>query len=205
MIFKLFYYFLKAKNGQHFDVKLFSCMFNQDVNEAYIRFIFLLIMFALGVFLPFFYFKIFKKVTLSRSRSLGYNNFRKNEMEQIHKTTKGIYYSFLFFSCSFVPFCVLVLIRNHQKIVPRFIYLYMFLIVRSNSVFNPILYATTNSHFKKSLEGFYDILSCKKHDKGMLTNETTKSSKGGGNEIIKFSKEGGDNNQIDSEIIKNSS
>ena len=182
----MFYFFFKAKNGQHFEVKIFSCMFNQEVNEAYITFIILLIFFALGLLLPFFYYKIFKKVTISRSRSLGHDYFRKNELEQIHKTTKGIYYSFLFFSCSFVPYFILILIKNYQNFLPRFIYLYMFLMVRSNSVFNPILYGTTNSHFKKSFSHFFDYLSCKKPTVYHASNETAK-----------FSKECGGNCEID--------
>jgi len=52
--------------------------------------------------------------------------------------------------------------KDYQNYVPRYFYLYLFLFTRANSVFNPIIYATTNTQFRKSLKSlFYSIIQKK--------------------------------------------
>jgi len=138
-------------------------MFNQHEHEAYIAFVIITITLVLGLLAPYFYLKIFQKVKLAKCKAISYNLYKNNQAEFIEKTTKGIYYSFLLFSCSFVPFLILLFFKNlFQNYLTNFIFSYGYFLARSNSVFNPILYGSTNSQFKKSFGQFYTYLSCKK-------------------------------------------
>ncbi len=138
-------------------------MYNPREHEVYIALLTVIITLVLGFLLPFFYLKIFQKVNLAKYRCVSYNLNKKNQVEYIHKTTKGIYYSFLLFGFSFVPYMILIFFKNHfQNYLTNFVFSYVYFLARSNSVFNPILYGTTNSHFKKSFSQFFRYLSCKK-------------------------------------------
>jgi len=77
------------------------------------------------------------------------------KFKYLFKTTKGIFYSFLFFSFAFVPYFSLILMKDYQNYVPRYVYLYLFLFARANSIFNPIIYCTTNTMFKKCLKNLF--------------------------------------------------
>jgi hypothetical protein len=127
-------------------------MFNKKDNEIYITTLLILILLINGLILPYFYYKIFMKLADSRSRVLNYNYFKKNEIKYSIKTSKGLFLSFLFFGFSWLSYFGAMLAKSyHFNLIPQTMYLYMLLFSRTNSVFNPILYYTTNSLFKNGL------------------------------------------------------
>ena len=127
-------------------------MFNKKDNEIYITTLLILILLINGFILPYFYYKIFMKLADSRSRVSNYNYFKKNEIKYSIKTSKGLFLSFLFFGFAYLFYFGAMLAKSyHFNLIPQTLYLYMFIFSRTNSVFNPILYYTTNSLFKKGL------------------------------------------------------
>lgn len=130
-------------------------MFNRHGNENYITLLLILILLINGFLLPYFYFKVFIRLIESSRRALSYNYFRKNQINTTFKITKGLFFSFLFFSMAYFSYFGLILIKDYQSTVPRVIYLYLFLFARSNSVFNPVLYGMTNPMFQR---GFRKML-----------------------------------------------
>lgn len=143
-------------------MKTLSCMFNMQTNRAYLTFLCLCLLLFVGIVLPYFYYRILKKVIETRTRVVGYNYFKKNQHRNFYRSTKGLFYSFLFFAFAFFPYFSLILIKDFQEIVPRFFYLYLFLFARSNSIFNPILYSLTNPLFKRGFKLLFSFLSCQK-------------------------------------------
>ena len=137
-------------------------MFNLDENKAYITCLFFVSFITIGFLLPFFYFSIFRSIVEARSRTISYNYERRREQKFLYKTSKGLFYSFLFFMCAFLPYFCLIMIKDYQNSIPRFFYLYMLLFARANSVFNPILYRSTNSLFKPSFNRIFVYIMCKK-------------------------------------------
>lgn len=144
-------------------------MFSTIANKVYTSIIIITILISIGILSPFFFYKIFK--SLVEANNIGYNRERRAETKYLMKTTKGLLYSFLFFAFAFFPYLTLLLIKDHQSVVPRFIYLYMFLLARSNSIFNPILYATTNSQFKRGYEKIFQFLFCCKRRNQIKRNK----------------------------------
>lgn len=143
-------------------------MFNKNANEIYINFLLVCILVINGFMLPFFYFRIFKTMIDSRRRASSYNYFKKKEVNNTFRITKGLFFSFLFFGVSYVSYFSLMLIKDYQNLVPSWIYLYLFLFARSNSVFNPVLYALTNPLFQR---GFKKVISNLTRSKSMSYNE----------------------------------
>ena len=135
-------------------------MFNKKDNEIYITTLLILILLINGLILPYFYCKIFLKLVESRSRVLNHNYFKKNEIKFSVKTSKGLFLSFLFFGFSWLSYFGAMLAKSyHFNLIPQTMYLYMFLFARTNSVFNPILYYTTNSLFKNGLVKMFSRMS----------------------------------------------
>ncbi len=131
-------------------------MFNRDANKIYITLLILLLIMSLGVLLPYFYIRIFAQIVKKRKNLMKKNRSENPEkFKYLFKTTKGIFYSFLFFSFAFVFYFSLILIKDYQNYVPRYVYLYLFLFARANSIFNPIIYCTTNTMFKKCLKNLF--------------------------------------------------
>lgn len=133
-------------------MRTLSCMFNTQTNKAYVTFFSLCVLLFVGLVLRYFYFKISKTIIESRTRAISYNYYKKSQFKYFYRSTKGLFYSFLFFALAYFPHFSLILIKDYQKIVPRLFYLYFFLFARSNLVFNPILYNLTNPQFKKAFK-----------------------------------------------------
>jgi hypothetical protein len=135
-------------------------MFNKKDNEIYIATLLIVILLVNGLILPYFYCKIFLKLSESRSRISNYNYFKKNEIKFSIKTSKGLFLSFLFFGFSwFFYFGAMLAKSYHFNLIPQTMYLYMFLFARTNSVFNPILYYTTNTLFKNAVVKIFSRMS----------------------------------------------
>jgi hypothetical protein len=136
-------------------------MYNKNANEIYINILLACILIINGFLLPFFYYKILKFLIDSR-RETSYNYNKKKEIKNTFQITKGLIFSFVFFGFSYVTYFFLILVKDYQKLIPPSIYLYLFLFARSNSLFNPILYAITNPLFKRGFKKvIYSVIGLK--------------------------------------------
>ena len=132
-------------------------MFNRDANKVYITALILLLLLTLGLLMPCFYTQIFVKIIAIKTKLMvGKSSTNRKKLNFFSNQAKV--YSFLLFAFAFVPYFSLILMKDYQNHVPRFFYLYLFLFARANSVFNPIIYSTTNSVFRTKVKNlFYSV------------------------------------------------
>jgi len=152
-------------------------MFNPHSNSGYLVLsTFIILFFCL--LLPFFYYKIFNHIKKSKIRTHTSNNFcQKNALESTFSLSKGLFLSVLLFSISFLSYLVLILIKNYENFFLNIIYKYFYLFARSNSLFNPVIYATTNSLFRKAYERIFPLCFPKKKPEIAVKEQDSKKKK----------------------------
>ena len=128
-------------------------MFNLELNRQFTICASFVFMIVPGLCLMFFYLEIFVTSSLSRSK------VKKDHIEN-RKISVGLFVSMILFFIAAFPFA-LVLLLDSDFSFPQSIYMYTWLLSRFNSSFNPILYGTTNSLFKKGYKVFFETVSAK--------------------------------------------
>jgi len=138
-------------------------MFYHHSHPVYLLIFAVGVVFSAGFLLPFFYLKIFLHLKQSKIKTHTSNNFcQRTALSSTINLSKGLFLSVLLFSISLLSYLVFVLFKNYENIVLTYFYKYFFLFARSNSIFNPVIYATTNSLFRKAYERIFPIFFPKK-------------------------------------------
>ncbi len=137
-----------------YDEKLRTCFINRTYSKYLFRSLgtFGIIVYCLLIII--FYVKIFICIIDSKQRAQPQNRI-KHKIDL--KFSIGLFSSILLFVITYVPFSIIVMI-DHEDILPAAYHLYGFAFMRINSCLNPLLYGLTNTVFKKGYQNIYFLL-----------------------------------------------
>ena len=135
-----------------------SCMFNPHSNPVYLELLACTLLVLCGFILPFFYFKIFIHLKKSKIRTHTSNNFcQNNALDSTLRLSNGLFLSVIFFCIAYLSYLLFILAKTYENTFSKIFYKYLFLFARSNSLLNPVIYATTNSLFIKAYERIFPL------------------------------------------------
>jgi len=137
-----------------YDEKLRTCF----INRTYSKYLF----WGLGTFgitvycflTIILFVRIFIFIINAKLRAQSQNRIKhKTDL----KISIGLFSSIMLFVITYVPFSIIVMI-DHEDILPAAYHLYGFAFMRINSCLNPLLYGLTNTVFKKGYQNIYFLL-----------------------------------------------
>ena len=170
----------KVPDGQKYDSYTKTCMFYNHSHPVYLVIFVISVVFSVGFLLPFFYLKIFLHLKQSKTKThTSYNFCQRTALSSTINLSKGLFLSVLLFCISLLSYLLFVVFKNYENIVLDILYKYFYLFARSNSIFNPVIYATTNSLFRKAYERIFPLCFPKiKPENGIEEKNFKKKTKG---------------------------
>lgn len=128
-----------------------------------------------GIILSYLYGSIFNKIkkaiSLGLAEKLNRSNThhktnntqttRINELRITLKFAKGLFVSLLIYAITNIPFSIMNLVDMDQ-VLPSYVHLYPWMLVRLCSSLNPIIYPLYHSSFFYGYKKVFNLVSCRK-------------------------------------------